>query len=250
MELFIMLDAFRRASAQRITVVIPYYGYARQDKKVKPREPITARLIADIIENCGADRVVAVDLHAQQLQGFFNIPVDHLYGGPILGSYFAEKGFAKTGDVAVVSPDAAGVSRASALARMLGAQLVVINKRRPEPNLSEVVEVVGNFRGMRCVMIDDMIDTGGSIINGAAALIERGATEVRACCTHAVFSLNAATNLQNSGIAEVVVLDTIPIGAEKQFDKLTVLPVAPLIANAIRRIYNNQSVSALFDDWK
>jgi ribose-phosphate pyrophosphokinase len=250
MELFIMLDAFRRASAQRITVVIPYYGYARQDKKVKPREPITARLIADIIENCGADRVVAVDLHAQQLQGFFNIPVDHLYGGPILGAYFAERGFAGTDDVAVVSPDAAGVSRASALARMLGAQLVVINKRRPEPNQSEVVEVVGNFRGKRCLMIDDMIDTGGSIINGAQALMDRGATEVRACCTHAVFSLNAAEKLQNSAIQEVVVLDTIPIGAEKQFAKLTVLPVAPLIANAIRRIYSNQSVSALFDDWK
>jgi ribose-phosphate pyrophosphokinase len=250
MELFIMLDAFRRASASRITVVIPYYGYARQDKKVKPREPITARLIADIIENCGADRVVSVDLHAQQIQGFFNIPVDHLYGGPILGRYFAAKGFAGQDDVAVVSPDAAGVSRASALAKMLGAPLVVVNKQRPEPNRSQVVEVVGNFQGKRCVMIDDMIDTGGSIINGAKALMERGATSVSACCTHAVFSRNASADLQGSVIEEVVVLDTIPLGMEKQFPKLTVLPVAPLIADAIRRIYLNQSISALFNDWK
>jgi ribose-phosphate pyrophosphokinase len=250
MELFIMLDAFRRASARRITVVMPYYGYARQDKKVKPREPITARLIADIIQNCGADRVLSIDLHAQQIQGFFNIPVDHLYGGPILGRYFVEKGLREDKDVVVVSPDVAGVGRAKSLSDMLECQFVVIAKRRPEPNKVEVVEIVGDFVGKKCVMIDDMIDTGGSIINGAQALMDRGAREVIACCTHPVFSRNAPQNLQDSCISEVVTLDTIPIGPEKQFEKLTILPAAPLIANAIRRIHLNESVSALFNDWK
>jgi len=250
MELFIMLDAFRRASARNITVVMPYYGYARQDKKIKPREPITARLVADIIQNAGATRVVAIDLHAEQIQGFFNIPVDHLYGFPILGRYFVQKGYREMDDVVVVSPDVAGVGRASALAKIIDANLVVINKRRPQPNAVEVVEIVGDFVGKRCIMIDDMIDTGGSIINGANALMDRGAHEVIACCTHPVFSRDATYRLQQSCISEIVCLDTIPIAPEKQVPKLTILPSASLIGDAIRRIHCNESVSELFDEWK
>ena len=250
MELFIMLDAFRRASARNITVVMPYYGYARQDKKVKPREPITARLVADIIEMCGATRVVAIDLHAEQIQGFFTIPVDHLYGFPILGQYFVDRGYREMDDVVVVSPDVAGVGRASSLAKMIGAGLVVINKRRPRPNVTEVVEIVGEFEGKRCIMIDDMIDTGGSIINGANALIDRGASEVRVCCSHPVFSQDATHRLQASCISEIVTLDTIPIPADKRVPKLTILPSAPLLADAIRRIHCNESVSELFGDYK
>jgi ribose-phosphate pyrophosphokinase len=250
MELFIMLDAFRRASAKRITVVVPYYGYARQDKKIKPREPITARLMANFLEMAGAGRVVAVDLHADQIQGFFNIPVDHLYGGPILGRYFVERGFREDKDVVVVSPDVAGVTRAKALAEMLQCPFVVIAKRRPAPNQVEVVEIVGDFVGKRCVMIDDMIDTGGSIASGAQALMDRGAREVIACCTHPVFSMEARTRLQDSCLSEIIVLDTLPIETGTDFEKLKVLPVAPLIADAIRRIHLDQSVSELFHDWR
>jgi ribose-phosphate pyrophosphokinase len=250
MELFIMLDAFRRASAKRITVVMPYYGYARQDKKIKPREPITARLVADIIEMAGANRVVAIDLHAEQIQGFFSIPVDHLYGGPILGEYFVEHGFEQDPNVVVVSPDVAGVTRAKSLADRLHCNFVVIAKRRPAPNQVEVVEIVGDFVGKRCVMIDDMIDTGGSIVKGAEALMDRGASEVIACCSHAVFSRDASIRLQNSCLSKVVTLDTIPVGPEKQFEKLVVLPSAPLIAAAIRRIHMNESVSELFHNWR
>jgi ribose-phosphate pyrophosphokinase len=249
-ELFIMLDAFRRASARRITVVIPYYGYARQDKKIKPREPITARLVADIIQNCGASRVVTIDLHAEQIQGFFNIPVDHLYGGPILGNYFVSKGLREEKDVVVVSPDVAGVGRAKSLAERLQCPFVVIAKRRPAPNQVEVVEIVGDYVGKRCLMIDDMIDTGGSIVVGAQALMDRGAAEVTACCTHAVFSRDAQTRLQNSCLSQVVTLDTIPIADDKKFKKLKILSCAPLLADAIRRIHLNESVSELFHDWQ
>jgi ribose-phosphate pyrophosphokinase len=250
LELFILLDAFRRASARRITVVIPYYGYARQDKKIKPREPITARLVADIIQNCGASRVVTIDLHAEQIQGFFNIPVDHLYGGPILGNYFVSKGIRDEANVVVVSPDVAGVGRAKSLAERLNCPFAVIAKRRPAPNQVEVVEIVGDYVGKRCVMIDDMIDTGGSIVTGAQALMDRGATDVIACCTHAVFSRDAADRLENSCISQVVVLDTIPIAEEKRFQKLKILSCAPLLADAIRRIHLNESVSELFHDWQ
>jgi ribose-phosphate pyrophosphokinase len=250
MELLIMLDAFRRASARRLTVVMPYYGYARQDKKAKPREPITARLVADLIQTAGANRVVTVDLHADQIQGFFNVPVDHLYGGPIIGKYLVEQGFREDPDVVVVSPDVGGVSRARALAELLNAPIVIIAKRRPEPNQVDIMEIIGDVSGKRCVMIDDMIDTGGSIIRGAEALRKRGAVEVIACCTHPVLSLNAPQALTDSVLSRVVTLDTIPIGVTKQIPKLTVLPVAPLLGEAIRRIHMNESVSALFDDWK
>jgi len=250
MELMIMLDAFRRASAKRITVVMPYYGYARQDKKIKPREPITARLVADMITMAGANRVLAIDLHADQIQGFFNVPVDHLYGGPIIGRYLAEEGFRNREDVVIVAPDVGSVGRAKALAEMLGSPFVVIAKRRPEPNKVEVVEIIGEFQGKICIIIDDMIDTGGSIISGAEALLQRGAKEVIATCTHPVFSGTALHRLQDSIISRVICLDTIPIAREKRVAKLTVLESAPLIGEAIRRIYMNESVSVLFHEWR
>lgn len=250
MELLIMLDAFRRASARQITVVIPYYGYARQDKKIKPREPITARLVADLITTAGAHRVVCVDLHAEQIQGFFEIPLDHLYGGPILGRHFVSEGFAEDDDVIVVSPDVAGVPRARSLAEMLKSPIAIIAKRRPEPNKVDIVEIIGDVAGKRCIMIDDMIDTGGSIITGAEALMKRGAVEVMACCSHAVFSGNASQRLQDSIVSRVVALDTLPIGSEKMFPKLTLLPSAPLIGEAIRRIHCNDSISTLFNEWR
>jgi ribose-phosphate pyrophosphokinase len=250
MELLIMLDAFRRASARRITVVMPYYGYARQDKKLKPREPITARLLADLIEEAGAHRVVCVDLHAEQIQGFFDIPVDHLYAGPIIGRYFLEQGYDEMDDIVVVSPDVAGVGRARALAEMLKAPIVIIAKRRPEPNKVDIVEIIGDVDGKRCVMIDDMIDTGGSIIQGAEALMKRGATEVMAACTHGVFSGNASQRLQDSVVSRIVSLDTVPIPNVKLVPKLTVLPSSPLLGEAIRRIHLNESVSSLFEGWR
>lgn len=250
MELLIIIDAFRRASARQITVVIPYYGYARQDKKVKPREPITARLVADLITAAGAHRVVCVDLHAEQIQGFFDIPMDHLYGGPILGRHFVAEGYQDQDDIVVVSPDVAGVPRARSMAEMLKCPIAIIAKRRPEPNKVDIVEIIGDVNGKRCIMIDDMIDTGGSIINGAEALMKRGATEVMCCCSHPVFSGNASQRLQDSVVSKVVVLDTLPLGSEKMFPKLTVLPSAPLIGEAIRRIHCNDSISTLFNEWR
>lgn len=249
MELLIMLDAFRRASARRITVVMPYYGYARQDKKIKPREPITARLVADLIAVAGASRVVCVDLHAEQIQGFFNMPVDHLYAGPIIGRYMIEQGYREE-NVVVVSPDVAGVGRARALAEMLKAPIAIIAKRRPEPNKVDIIEIIGDVTGKKCVMIDDMIDTGGSVIQGAEALLKRGATEVAVSCSHAVLSGNASQRLQDSVISRMICLDTLPIGSDKIVPKLTILPCAPLIGEAIKRIHLNESVSTLFDEWR
>ncbi len=246
MELLIMLDAFRRASARRITCVMPYYGYARQDKKVKPREPITARLVANLLEVAGANRVLTVDLHAQQIQGFFNLPVDHLYAGPLIGEYLIESGLAH-GNCVVVSPDVAGTPRAKALAEMLDVPFAIIAKRRPEPNKVEVMEVVGNVEGKTAIMIDDMVDTGGSLVQGASALLERGATGVIACCTHAVLSGNAPERILQSDIRKLIVTDTIPVPPEKLNDKITVLSVAPLLAEAILRIHNDDSVSVLFE---
>ncbi len=232
MELLILLDAFRRASASQITVVMPYYGYARQDKKIKPREPVTARLVADLIEQAGANRVVTVDLHAQQIQGFFRIPVDHLYAGPIIADYMVEQGYKDQEDIVVVSPDVSGVAP----------------KRRPEPNQVDIVEIIGDVNGKRCIMIDDMIDTGGSIIQGAEALLKRGATEVMCSCTHAILSGNASQRLQDSVVSRTICMDTYPIPSDKVFPKLTVLPIAPLLGEAIRRIHQNKSVSSLFND--
>ncbi len=250
MELLILVDAFRRASAARITLVMPYYGYSRQDKKVKPREPITARLVADLITTAGAQRVLAVDLHAGQIQGFFQLPMDHLYAGPLLGAYFAERGLTDH-DTVVVSPDVGGVGRARGMAEMLHAPLAIIAKRRPEPNQVEIKEIIGDIRGKTCVMVDDMIDTGGSIVSGANALMERGARRVFACCTHPVLSLSALEKIEASPITEMVVTDTIPLREElaRASTKLRVISVAPLLANAIRRIHDNQSVSELFDTY-
>jgi ribose-phosphate pyrophosphokinase len=248
MELLIMIDAFRRASAERITVVLPYYGYARQDKKIKPREPVTARLIADLITEAGATRAVCVDLHAGQIQGFFRIPVDHLYAGPLIAQHLLAKDLVN-GDTCVVSPDVGGVTRARALAEFLKTSIAIIAKRRPEPGKVEIMEIIGDVKGKNCVMIDDMIDTGGSIVHGAEALAERGAKSVTACCTHAVLSGNAIEKIAASPIQELVTTDTIPF---KRPDILhsghvTLLSVAPLLADAIRRIHSDDSVSELFD---
>ncbi|MGO8672773.1 MAG: ribose-phosphate diphosphokinase [Capsulimonadaceae bacterium] len=250
MELLILVDAFRRASAKRITLVIPYYGYSRQDKKIKPREPVTARLVADLITTAGAHRVLAVDLHAGQIQGFFQIPLDHLFAGPLLGSFFADKGMTD-GDTVVVSPDVGGVSRARGMAETLRSPIAIIAKRRPEPNKVEIVDVIGDVSGKNCIMVDDMIDTGGSIVSGAAALMNRGAKSVVACCTHAVLSGPAIERIEQSAISELVVTDTIPLTSAKQAKstKTTVLSVAPLLANAICRIHKDDSVSELFDNY-
>ncbi|CDI48231.1 ribose-phosphate diphosphokinase [Clostridium tetani] len=247
MELLIMIDAFKRASAGRITAVIPYYGYARQDRKTKARDPITAKLVADILTAAGADRVLTMDLHASQIQGYFNIPLDHLLGVPILGKYFAESGFDQREDVVVVSPDLGSVTRARKFADRIHAPIAIIDKRRPKPNVSEVMHIIGDIKDKTCILIDDMIDTAGTITNGANALVERGAKDVYACCTHAVLSGPAMERIDNSVIKELITLNTIDISKIKPSDKIKVLSVAPVFAEAIRRIYEEISVSKLFD---
>ncbi|AVP55939.1 ribose-phosphate pyrophosphokinase [Clostridium tetani] len=247
MELLIMIDAFKRASAGRITAVIPYYGYARQDRKTKARDPITAKLVADILTAAGADRVLTMDLHASQIQGYFDIPLDHLLGVPILGKYFAENGFDQREDVVVVSPDLGSVTRARKFADRIHAPIAIIDKRRPKPNVSEVMHIIGDIKDKTCILIDDMIDTAGTITNGANALVERGAKDVYACCTHAVLSGPAMERIDNSVIKELITLNTIDISKIKPSDKIKVLSVAPVFAEAIRRIYEEISVSKLFD---
>lgn len=244
MELLIMIDAFRRASAGRITAVIPYYGYARQDRKARSRDPITAKLVADIITAAGADRVLTMDLHAGQIQGFFDFPVDHLVAAPILSDYFKKK---QLENIVVVSPDLGGVTRTRELANRLMAPIAIIDKRRPEPNVAEVMNIIGEVEGKTVIMTDDMIDTAGTITLGAEALLEYGAKEVYACCTHPVLSGPAIERLEESPIKEVVVTNTIPLRENQRIDKIKVLSVAPLFADAISRIHNNQSVSTLFD---
>ncbi|MEN6521043.1 MAG: ribose-phosphate pyrophosphokinase [Armatimonadota bacterium] len=246
MELLIILDALRRASARRINVVMPYYSYSRQDKKVKPRQPITAKLLANLIDTAGADRLLALDLHAGQLQGFFDMPVDNLYAGPIIADYLKNTVTIHNNSV-VVSPDVGGVTRTRAMAEVLGTPIAIIVKRRPEPNRSEVMEVIGDIAGRSCIMIDDMIDTGGSIVSGAKALAERGAKEVYAACTHGIFSDEAISKLEASPIKQVISTNTIPLPQEKQTGKMVVLSVAPILADAIRRIHNESSVSQLFE---
>ncbi|MHA6252906.1 ribose-phosphate diphosphokinase [Oceanobacillus sp. CAU 1775] len=244
MELLIMVDALKRASAKSINIVMPYYGYARQDRKARSREPIAAKLVADILETAGATRVITLDLHAPQIQGFFNIPIDHLQGVPILSDYFEKKGLQ---DVIVVSPDHGGVTRARKLAERLKTPIGIIDKRRPRPNVSEVMNIIGNVEGKTAILIDDIIDTGGTITLAADALIENGATEVYACCTHPVLSGPAIERISNSQIKELVVTNSIPLTEDKQMDKVTVLSVAPLIGEAIIRVHEQQSVSILFD---
>ena len=246
MELRIMIDAFKRASAGRITAVIPYYGYARQDRKAKARDPISAKLVADLITCAGADRVLTMDLHAAQIQGFFNIPLDHLLGVPRLYPYFKEKFKDNMDDVVVVSPDFGSVTRARNFARGLDAPIAIIDKRRPKPNVSEVMNIIGDIKDKRVIMVDDMIDTAGTITHGAQALMDRGAKEVYACCTHPVLSGPAIERIENSPIKELVVLDTIELSEEKKIDKIKVISVADLFAEAIKRIYADISVSPLF----
>ncbi|WP_274365795.1 ribose-phosphate diphosphokinase [Paenibacillus thermotolerans] len=245
MELLIMVDALKRASAKSINVVVPYYGYARQDRKARSRDPITAKLVANLIETAGAHRVISMDLHATQIQGFFDIPVDHLLGVPILGAYFKEK---QLENVVVVSPDHGGVVRARKLADYLNVPLAIIDKRRPEPNVAEVMNIIGDVSGKTAIIIDDIIDTAGTITLGANALIKYGAKDVYACCTHPVLSGPAMKRLDESPIKEVVVTNTIPITQPDATKKLTVLSVASLMGEAIIRVHEELSISKLFED--
>jgi ribose-phosphate pyrophosphokinase len=249
MELLIILDALRRASAARVTCVIPYYGYGRQDKKLKPREPVTAKLVADLISHTGASRILSIDLHADQIQGFFNLPVDHLYAGPLIAGYLRSKGLVD-GNVTVVSPDVGGVTRARALAEALEAELAIIAKRRPAPNQVEVQQIIGDVRDRRVVMMDDMMDTAGSITAGAAALKKMGAAEIYAACTHGILSGPAIERLAAAPIEEIIFTDTIPLAPEKRLPNMRVLSVAPLLAQAIQRIHCDHSVSAMFDNYR
>ena len=245
MELLIMIDAFKRASAGRITAVIPYLGYARQDRKAKARDPISAKLVADLIETAGADRVLAMDLHAPQIQGFFNIPVDHLLGVPVLAPYFVDK-FGHADDLVVVSPDLGSVGRARKFVEHVEAPIAIIDKRRPKANVCEVMNIIGDVNGKRAILVDDLIDTAGTICNAANALKERGATEVYACCTHPVLSGPAIKRIEESAIDELVVLDTIALPEEKKIGKIKTLSVAPVFAEAIERIYEDISMATLF----
>jgi len=244
MELLILIDALRRASASTINIVMPYYGYARQDRKARSREPITSKLVANLLETAGADRILTLDLHAPQIQGFFDVPIDHLVGVPLLSDYFAEKNLE---DVVVVSPDHGGVIRARKVADRLKAPIGIIDKRRPKPNVAEVMNIIGDIKDKTAIIIDDIIDTAGTMQLAADALIEKGAKEVYACCTHPVLSGPAIERIQNSKIKELVVANTIVLPEEKKIDKITQLSVASLIGEAIMRIHEDKSISVLFD---
>jgi ribose-phosphate pyrophosphokinase len=244
MELLIMIDALKRASAKTINIVMPYYGYARQDRKARSREPITAKLVANLLETAGASRVITLDLHAPQIQGFFDIPIDHLMGVTILADYFKNK---QLEDIVIVSPDHGGVTRARKMADRLKAPIAIIDKRRPKPNVAEVMNIIGNVQGKVAILIDDIIDTAGTITLAANALAEHGAAEVYACCTHPVLSGPAIERIKNSKIKELVVTNTIALTEEKKIDKIIELSVAPLIGEAIIRVHEEQSISALFD---
>ena len=244
MELLIMIDAMKRASADRITAVVPYYGYARQDRKVAPRAPISAQLVADLITTAGANRLLSMDLHAGQIQGFFNIPVDNLFATPVLIDYMKRN---QKDDTVVVSPDTGGVERARAFGKRLGASLAIIDKRREGPNEAQVMNIIGNIKGKRVIILDDMVDTAGTVVQAAQALTDAGALEVSVCCTHPVLSGPAIDRITKSAIKEFVVTDTIPL-CEKaaQCERIKVLSVAGLLSEAVRRIYYNDSVSSLF----
>jgi ribose-phosphate pyrophosphokinase len=243
MELLIMIDALKRASAERITAVLPYYGYARQDRKVSPRAPISAKLVADLITVAGTSRMLTMDLHAGQIQGFFNIPVDHLFAAPVLLEYLKDL----RNDTVMVSPDAGGVERARAFAKRLDASLAIIDKRRDAPNVSQVMNIIGDVKGLVAVILDDIVDTGGTLARAAYALMENGAKKVYACCTHAVLSGRAIEILSEAPIDEMIVTDTIPLSARaRELSKIKVLSVSGLLADAIQRIYNDDSVSSLF----
>ncbi|MCL2681616.1 MAG: ribose-phosphate diphosphokinase [Streptococcaceae bacterium] len=247
MELLIMMDALRRASVESINIVMPYYGYARQDRKARAREPITSKLVANMIQIAGADRLITFDLHAAQIQGFFNIPVDHLMGSPLIADYFQRNGFTDGNDLVVVSPDHGGVGRARKLAAFLKAPIAIIDKRRPRANVAEIMNIIGDVKGKKCILIDDMIDTAGTITLAANALKELGATEVYASCTHAVLSGPAIDRIESSAINKMVVLDTIEISEDKKSDKIVEISIAPLLADAIIRIHEKRPISPLFE---
>jgi ribose-phosphate pyrophosphokinase len=244
LELLLMIDAFKRASAWRITAVLPYYCYARQDRKDKPRVPISAKLVADLLETAGASRALTLDLHAPQIQGYFDVPVDHLYGSPVLVDYFRNK---KLPNLTVVSPDAGGVERARAFAKKLGAPLAIVDKRRVDLDVTEVMNLIGDVKGRSTLIVDDIIDTAGTLVKTAEALLREGATQVFAACTHAIFSGPAAERIENSGITEVVATDSVPLSeAAKKLKNVTILSVADLLARGIRSIHEETSISELF----
>jgi ribose-phosphate pyrophosphokinase len=244
MELLLMIDALKRASAERITAVLPYYGYARQDRKDKPRMPISARLIANLIQRAGADRVLTLDLHAAQIQGFFDVPVDHLFAAPVMLEYFESIG---RRDMTVVSPDAGGVERARAFAKHMNAPLAIIDKRRTEVNVAEVMHIIGDVEGQHCLIVDDLIDTGGTLVKAAEALLKQGAATVTACATHPVLSGSAVERIQESCLQQVVVTDSIPLREDAmRCSRIKRLSVAPLLARAIQSIHEDGSVSTLF----
>ena len=244
MELLIMIDAMKRASAGRINAIIPYYGYARQDRKAKARDPITAKLVANLIVAAGADRVLTMDLHANQIQGYFDIPVDHLLGMPILAKYFQDMHLE---DPVVVSPDHGSVTRARNMAQYLNCPIAIIDKRRPEPNKSEIMNIIGNIENKNCIIVDDMIDTAGTICNAANAIKELGAKSVRAAATHPILSGPAVERIEASAIEELILLNTVPLPEEKRLLKMTTLSAAPLFAEAMTRVFTNGSISVLFD---
>lgn len=247
MELLIMIDAMKRASAGRITAVIPYFGYARQDRKSKARDPISAKLVADLLTTAGADRILTMDLHAPQIQGFFNIPVDHLLGVPILAPYFSGKFADCKEDVVVVSPDLGSVTRARNFAQRIDAPIAIVDKRRQRANVSEVMNIIGDVKGKKVILVDDMIDTAGTLCNAANAIMEKGgALEVFACATHGVLSGPAIERINNSVIKELILLDTIPTTEDKKSPKITMLPVASVFAEAIERIYEDKPMSTMF----
>ncbi len=245
MEMLIMVDALKRASARHITVVVPYYGYARQDRKTRGREPITSKLVADLMSKAGVTRVVTMDLHAGQIQGFFDVPVDHLMSASLLANYVQSK---HLDDLTIVSPDLGGVTRARELADRVGAPIAIIEKRRPEPGVAKVMNIIGTVEGRNCVIVDDMVDTAGSLCEGAKALAEAGAKSVYAAVCHPVLTDPATERIRNSNIKELIVTNSLPLPAEKMQPKLTVLSVAPLLGEAIMRIFHEVSVSQLFDD--
>ena len=244
MELMVMADALKRASARHITAVVPYYGYARQDRKTRGREPITAKLVANLMQTSGITRLVTVDLHAGQIQGFFDVPVDHLYGASILAKYINEKNLE---DVIVVSPDLGGVTRARDLADRIGAPIAIIEKKRPEPGVAKVMNLIGDVKGKNCIIVDDIVDTAGSLVEGAKALEEFGAKSVMAAVTHAVLTDPASERIANSNIKELIVTNTMPLPENCKLDNVTQLSVAPLLGEAIMRIFHEVSVSNLFD---
>ncbi|MDR2771572.1 MAG: ribose-phosphate pyrophosphokinase [Clostridiales Family XIII bacterium] len=244
MELLIMIDAMKRASAGRINAVVPYYGYARQDRKAKARDPISARLVADLLSAAGADRVVTMDLHASQIQGYFDIPVDHLLGMPLLVKHFRSRNL---DDLVIVSPDHGSVTRARNMAHLLDAPIAIVDKRRPKANVSEVMNIIGDIQDKNAILVDDMIDTAGTITNAANALKEMGARDVFACATHGILSGPAIKRIENSAIREMALLNTVPISKEKLGAKISLISVAPLFAEAMARIFTNDSISRLFD---